>query len=140
MSFHEKSAWVMIVVLLFASALYASAVNSLSGSIGQLAPPLLPGLVAYTVVIVVLSIIGHIAIALLKPSEASDVVDERDRIVLDRAGHWSGIVLGVGVITGLGFYLFGYNGDLLFYTVFGSLVLAQMAEYAFQIALYRLAV
>ena len=49
-------------------------------------------------------------------------------------------VLGVGVVTSLGVYLLSPRGDLLFYLVFASLMLSNLAEYALQILFYRRAV
>ena len=37
----------------------------------------------------------------------------------------------------LGLYLVSYDGHLLFYAAFASLMIAQVMEYAFQILLYR---
>jgi hypothetical protein len=37
----------------------------------------------------------------------------------------------------LGLYLFSYDGNLLFYCVFGSLMISQLVEYGLQIVLYR---
>jgi len=137
MSFHEKSAWLMSVALLVGGYVYFSAVNTMSAELGALAPPILPLIVGYTAILIVIAIVGHIIIAVIKPSDADDTVDERDRVVLDRAGHWSGYVMGFGVISALGCYLFMYDGNLLFYTVFASVMLAQFAEYVLQIVFYR---
>lgn len=37
----------------------------------------------------------------------------------------------------LGLYLLSYDGDLLFYCVFASLMISQLVEYGVQIFLYR---
>lgn len=137
MPFHEKSAWTMAVTLTIGGILYFWAVASMSADLGKLAPPVLPTVVVYTGIIVVLAIIGHIAIAALSPREANAPADEREKKVVDRAAHLSGYVLGVGAIAALGLYLFTYDGNLMFYVVFASLMASQIAEYFCQIALYR---
>ena len=137
MPFHEKSAWTMAVTLTIGGILYFWAVASISADLGQLAPPVLPTVVVYTGIIVVLAIVGHIAIAALSPREANAPADEREKKVVDRAAHLSGYVLGVGAIAALGLYLFTYDGNLMFYVVFASLMASQIAEYLCQIALYR---
>jgi uncharacterized membrane protein (DUF485 family) len=137
MPFHEKSAWTMAVTLTIGGILYFVAVASMSAELGHLAPPILPTVIVYTGIIIVLAIIGHIVIAGLSPREANAPSDERDKKVVDRAGHWSGYVLGVGAIAALGLYLFTYDGNLMFYIVFGSLMASQIAAYLCQIALYR---
>jgi len=93
MSFHEKSAWLMSVALLAGGYVYFSGVKAMSAELGALAPPNLPLLLGYTAILVVIAVVGHIIIAIIKPSDADDTVDERDRVVLDRAGHWSGYVV-----------------------------------------------
>lgn len=140
MPFHEKSAWIMSLALLVCGAFYYQTVASMSAALGHLAPPILPTLVAYTIALIVIAVIGHILIAILSPDDANDAIDERDKKVINRAGHLSGYVLGAGVFVGLGLYLFTYDGNLMFYVVFGSLMLSQLAEYAVQIAMYRTSV
>lgn len=137
MSFHEKSAWVMAAVLLAGAGWYFNIVLRASEALGETAPPFLPVVVVYVIVIIVLSIFGHVLVALSKPSEAGGMMDERDRIIAGRAGSFSGLLLGLGVLAGLGVYLFRYDGNLLFHTVFGALMVAQLGEYGAKIALYR---
>lgn len=137
MAFQEKSAWIMAAALILTGIFYFSSVASMSSALGNLAPPNIPVLAVYTVLLAVLAISGHIAIALFAPKEANTVTDERERRIFERAGHWSGYIFGAGVILSLGLYLVFYDGNLLFYGVFGSLMLSQLAEYLIQIVLYR---
>ncbi|MEM7054750.1 MAG: hypothetical protein AAF446_09410 [Pseudomonadota bacterium] len=137
MAFHEKSAWIMTLALLIGGLFYFGLVVLISNEMQQLAPPLLPLIVIYTIIQIILAVVGHILIAIWTPKEANASLDERDRRINERAGHWSGYVIGIGVITSLGLYLFTRNGDLLFYAVFASLMLSALAEYASQIVLYR---
>ena len=80
---------------------------------------------------------GHIVIAATAPAEASATSDEREKRIDDRAAHLSGYVLGTGIVLALGLYLFTYDGNVMFYIAFGSLLLSQLAEYAVQIKLHR---
>ena len=137
MPFREKSAWLMLICLGLVSVAYAALVATMSNAVGQLVPPLIPLLVVFTVALVVLATGSHIVIAVLAPRDAAAPTDERDRSVSARAGTWSGYVFAAGVALALGLYLIVRNGDLLFYCVFGSWVLAQLSEYAFEIAFYR---
>lgn len=137
MAFQEKSAWVMVVALLLGGMSYFAAVNGLSAELGQLAPPVLPSILRYTMILIVVAVIGNIAIAIFTPKEANAPLDEREKSIMHRASHWSGYVLGAGVLVSLGFYLISHNGDMLFYGVFASLMISQLAEYVLQIALYR---
>jgi len=73
----------------------------------------------------------------MAPKEASAPADERERPLLDRAGHRSGLLLGTGAVASLLNFLQHGNGNLLFHMMMGSLILSQLAEYGFQIALLR---
>ena len=78
MPFQEKSAWVMSAALLIGGALYFGVVGAMSAAAGVLVRPLLPMIAVYTVLLVVLAIVGHIAIAVLSPKEANAPLDERE--------------------------------------------------------------
>ena len=137
MSFREKSAWLMAISLGLASIMYAVIVASMSRATGFLVPPLLPFAVVFTLVLAVMGTVGHIFIALLAPKDALAAIDERDRAIGVRARAWSSYVFATGVALALGHYLMVRNGDVLFYGVFSSWVLAQIGEYAFEIVFYR---
>jgi hypothetical protein len=139
MAFREKSAWIMALGMLLAGAFYFYSVARIWTETGQLPEPTLPLLIAYTVSIVVISVVGHIAIAIFAPKEADTPLDERERQIMIRSSHYSSIVLAIGLITSLGYYLALRDGDLLFYAVFASLMVCWIAEYVLQIVLYRTA-
>jgi uncharacterized membrane protein (DUF485 family) len=140
MPFQEKSAWIMSIILIVAGACYFSAVAAIGAQTGQMALPMMPLVIRYTVMVVVLSVVGQVAIAILSPKEANASLDERERQIVHRAGHYSSYFFAVGVVMSLGYYLFSHNGDLLFYTVFASLMVGHVVEYLNQILLYRTSV
>lgn len=137
MAFREKSAWIMVAALLVSGALYGQAVLSLSADLGGLVPPTLPLVVAYTIVLVGIAVAGHVVAGISAYREADGAMDERERRIVERAAHLSSYVLGAGVVLALGLYLFTQQGHLLFYLVFASLMLSNLAEYAVQIMLFR---
>jgi hypothetical protein len=137
MAFQEKSAWIMALTLLVTGIFYFGVVAVMSSAAGGLAPPNIPVVAVYTLFLVILAILGHIMIALLAPKDANAPTDERERRIFERASHGSGYVFGAGVIVSLGLYLVRYDGNLLFYGVFASLMLGQLSEYLAQIVLYR---
>ena len=137
MPFREKSAWIMSFALVLGTFFYFGAVLSIWREIGQIASPAVPLVVIFTVILIAIAIIGHIIIATFAPKDANAPMDEREREIFSRAGNLSSYVLGFGVITSLGHYLLLGSGDLLFYTVFASLIVAQIAEYLLQILIYR---
>lgn len=137
MPFNEKSAWIMSLALIVGGGGYFGTVWSLSDDAGVLAPPSLPAVVVYTVTLIVIAIIGHALIAIMNPREADDTIDERERRIIERSGHQSSYLLGAGVLVALVLYLISYDGSGLFYAVFASLMLAQVAEYVLRIYYYR---
>ena len=140
MAFYEKSALIMSFALLIGGIFYFSVVATMSGELGHLVPPMLPLVAVYTAILIAVAIAGHVAAAVMAPREANASPDERERQLAMRASHYSGLIFGAGVIVSLGFYLLSYDGHLLFYSVFGSLMISQLAEYGLQIVLYRTAV
>jgi hypothetical protein len=136
MSFREKSAWAMAVLTILAGLYYLNLLVAESRGLGAPAPP--AGIfVTYVVIVVIGSVAAQVALAISAPKDANAPADERERPVLQRAGNWSGVVLGLGTVTSLILYLQHGNGDLLFHCVLGSLIVSQVAEYGLQIALFR---
>ena len=136
MSFREKSAWLMAALMAVAGLYYLHSVRTVTLAIGETAPPV-PVLIGYVVLVVIASVFVQTVLALASPREANAPADERERLVRDRAGHWSGYVLAVGAAGSLWHFLVHGDGDMLFHLVVGSLILSQIADYAFQIALLR---
>lgn len=136
MSFRERSAWVMGAIMLIAGLNYLVRALTTARDLGWQAPPV-ELFVPLTMTVVVASIIAQIVLAVWMPKEAEAPADERERPLLDRAGNWAGFVLGFGAVAGLLNFLLHQDGLLLFHILLGSLILAQTAEYAFQIVLFR---
>lgn len=139
MPFNEKSAWVMSLALFVGGVLYFGLVVMASVELQELASPTLPLLAVYTLVLGLVAITGHVVAAVSAPGDASSELDERERDISTRASGLGNGVLAIGILGSLASYLLLGNGDLLFYLVFASLMLGQLAEYLRQVALYRLA-
>lgn len=140
MSFREKSAWVMLIALLVTGGLYLNAVWSGPTGPGLLAEPSVGMLAAFTVVLVLISIIGHVALAVLAPRDAAAGMDERDRLVTARASHSAYTGLTAGAILSLGAHLVTGSPTVLFHGVFISVLFGHITEYGTQALLYRRAV
>ena len=135
MTFREKSAWAMGALTLVTGVWWLRHTLALPTDAPALA--YLGPLVPYVLAVVVGSIAIQSALAVWMPREADSPADERERPLIDRAGNWSGVVLGVAMVTGAIQYLTTGQGGVLFQWVIGGLILSQLAEYAFQIALFR---
>jgi hypothetical protein len=138
MSFREKSAWAMTLVMTLAGVYYLHLITKASAALGASPPPAI--VIPYIILIVIASIVAQSSIAISSPAEANAPADERERLVQHRAGNWSGIVLSVCIVTALGHFLAYADGNMLFHLIMGSMMVAQIAEYIFQIALFRLRV
>lgn len=129
MSFREKSAWAMALVTGIAGLWY---LNTLVALGADATPAPLGLLIRYVIVIVVASVAAQVTLAILTPTEAEAPADERERLVLDRAGSQAGDVLAFGLLVSLGWFLMERDGNLLFHMAFFSLIVAQTVQYLLQ--------
>lgn len=137
MSFREKSAWGMGLVLTAGAIFYFNKVVGLSEVLGRTAPPIIGIVIAYVIFIVIASVIVMSVLAGAAGKEADAPADEREKIIADKAGHWSGYVLAIPALGALWHYSVNLDGNMLFHLIFLSLMLSQISEYAFQIFLFR---
>lgn len=137
MSFQEKSAWVMCIALIVSGAFYAWTVVAIAQVAQVIPPPNGVGIVIGIIIIVAIAIFGHAVAALGNPADANASEDERDRLVVWRAGNLSGLLLGVVCMTSLIAFAVWGSGNLLFHMIVAGMVLSQLAEYALTIWYYR---
>ena len=135
MSFREKSAWLMAGLMTLAGLYYLHIVRQASQALGETAPPAI--VMMFVILIVVGSVVAQIVLVVSSPKEANAAADERERTVQQRAASWSGLVLATGAVGSLGHYLVHADGNMLFHLIMASLIVAQIAEYAFQLLLLR---
>jgi hypothetical protein len=91
----------------------------------------------FVIGVILFSIAAQVVLAAMSPREASNPVDERERLVMQKAANFSSYVLATGVIAGLGIFMVQEAGMQLFHIVLVSLILAKIAEYGAQIFLLR---
>lgn len=137
MSFREKTAWVMLILLTLAGGFYAWEVMGHAIAINGAPPPSLKLAFVYVAIVIIGSVIGLSGLGISEPDEANAPADERERVIIDRAGNWSGYVLAAGAIIGVLHYWSQGDANLMFHVVVAGLMLSQIAEYAFQIFFYR---
>ncbi|MEQ8434748.1 MAG: hypothetical protein RIA71_10945 [Oceanicaulis sp.] len=109
MSFQEKSNLAMLAILTLVFGWYFGVVVPPFFALEVAPPAAAVGglLIALTVFLVVLSIIAHILLAALAPSQAG-ASDERDRTIETRADARSAYVVGFGAVMTLGLLTFGF--------------------------------
>lgn len=131
MSFREKSAWAMALVTGIAGLWYLNILVTLAGGAADTPAPL-GLLIRYVIVTIVASVVAQVTLAVITPTEAEAPADERERLVLDRAGSQAGDVLAFGVLVSLGWFLIERDGNLLFHMAFLSLIAGQTVQYLLQ--------
>lgn len=133
MSFREKSAWAMGAVMLVTGLLYLQIAlrHTEPGSTD------IHDLVHWVILVIIGSIVVQTVLAIASRKEAKQPADEREKLAIYRAGNWSGVVMAVAAISAALNYLVHGNGDILLHSVIGALIVAQFADYAFQILFFR---
>lgn len=137
MTFQEKSAWVMCLALGISGAFYGLMVSGAAQALQAPPPPNAVGMSIAVIIIVAIAIFGHAVAALGNPADANAPEDERDRLVVWRAGNLSGLLLGVFCFTSIIAYAVLQSGNIMFHTIVAGLVISQLAEYALTIWYYR---
>ena len=137
MSYREKSAWALLVLLLLAGGFYAWEVGGVWLATGDAPKPSFKLAAVYVGIVVIGIIISQSSLAVSSSDEADMPADEREDIAIQKAGNISGIVLAFGAIAGaIHFYEYD-DGRLMFHIVVGSLMISQIVEYALQIWYFR---
>ncbi|ATZ73139.1 hypothetical protein CWC33_05250 [Idiomarina sp. X4] len=136
MAFKEKSAWLMLFATLVVGLYMTYTVVQTYLELQQV-PTVLPVFIKLTVTLIILSVIGQIVLAIANRKQAEQKADEREKVFIRRGQAVAGGVLAVGVVVSLIHFLFLSDGNLLFYSCLLSLVVAQIVEYAVQIASFR---
>ena len=142
MSFHEKSAWGSLVIVLVAFGGYAAA-QFVTGAAGS--PQATATVLLGVVVVVVVAEVGyHIVIALPLARHPEDgEADERDRLVAWRAESGGGLVLGCFVVVAIGDIVIreaffpADRGLQSAHLLLAGLVLAEVVTDVYRIVLYR---
>jgi hypothetical protein len=131
MSFREKSAWICTVAIVLVYGFCGWAV--LHGPLTKIGAVLL--LIVSSVLMTVITAVGHIAVAIGRRMERPD---ERDNLIAMRSGRYGYYTLAFGV-WGL-FYLALASPEpaILAYAALGVFVLAELARFASQLVMYRL--
>ena len=137
MSFGEKGNWLYLVVTAVTFAVYVVIVLGRAGD-ASLPEVRYESTMLWAIGFTVgLNVLGSIAIAIAKPSEA-DTTDERDKTI-DRFGDYvGGIVLGIGMLGPLGLALADADSFWIANTIFTVFVLSILVSSIVKIFGYRL--
>ncbi|WP_395647789.1 hypothetical protein [Terricaulis sp.] len=132
MAVREIVAWVMVALFGGAGAFcFASILGA-----GLAAPPQKSAIVAAVVTVTGAGVL-EVALAIFFPRQSGAPPDERERLIVARAGHWAGLAFLFGVLPALGHYAVNGDGNIMFNVIALSLFASGVAEYGSQIILFR---
>jgi hypothetical protein len=137
MSFREKSAWIILITIVFVSLLYILHLPQP----WTLSPT--PNLFLFHVLLlsvgtfVLLTVIGHVVIAVRAPREALAPKDERERLIDLKATRLAAYVYAFLSLGSIALIHHGANQIGLAYCMLASFVIAEIVNYAARIVYYR---
>ena len=136
MSFQEKSRWIALVANLIAWGWYFVTLARLPAGLPD-ERGLLGLMVPIFVAVAIINIVGHIVVAVLKPSEATSELDEREKAIASRAAAIGYTVLCVGIAVALGATLWFWTVFYAVNAVMFAFILAECVRYGVEIAAFR---
>jgi hypothetical protein len=132
MAVREIVAWIMVALF---GVVGAFCLASIFGA-GLAAAPQKSVIVA-AVFTVTGVIVLEVALAIFFPRQSGAPPDERERLIVARAGHWAGLAFLFGVLPALWHYAVHGDGNVMFNVILLSLFVSGVAEYGSQIILFR---
>jgi hypothetical protein len=136
MSFEEKGTWVYLAVTIGTYGAYLAVILGRADGI-PLAEVSYVSTMLWTIGIAIgLSIVGHIAVAIAKPSEA-DKKDVRDKDINRYGEYVGGIVLGVGMVVPFGLALAEAKHFWIANAMYAAFVLSALVSTPVKLVAYR---
>lgn len=132
MSVREIIAWVMVALFGAVGAVCLNAILGAGFGVSPQQTVIEAAGFAVTAVVVL-----EIALAIFFPKQSGAPPDEREQLIVARAGHWSGLVFLFGVLPALGHYAVHSDGNIMFNVIVLSLFASGIVEYGSQILLFR---
>lgn len=132
LSFREKSLWLMLASLAGGFALYAASVWT--ADVPNVLPQHVAAFAAMVVLLVVVQVVGHAAIALL---DRRTETDERDRLIELKGTRVGAYVLATGVFLALCVALMTQGNFVFTHVLLAFWVFAQLADIVTQLVLQR---
>ena len=136
MSFEEKSTWAVLITFILVYGWYFFEVSArlITGDVAGVEYKSLMGVTV--VMLIVISIVTHIAITVMAPDE-SDKADERDREINLRGEYLGGFIVSVAALLGIGLALLELTHFWIANALLLGLVIAEIVTDCTKIFLYR---
>jgi hypothetical protein len=133
-SFEERSVWIQLIsMLLVLGGYFVVAGQMLAAGVTAL-PAYVPVFVAAVILMVIVIVAGHVAVAL---ASRPDGRDERDRLISWRAESNSGWLVATGVLTGISAMIVAVPNVWVAHLLLLSLFLAEVLKLVLQLVYYR---
>jgi len=136
MSFEEKGTWVYLVVNVVTYAAYLSIILRRAENIPLTEVSYVSTMLWAIGIAIALSIVGHIAVAIAKPSEA-DKRDVRDKDINRFGEYVGGIVLAVGMLVPFGVAMAEFDHFWIANGMYAAFVLAGLVGPIVKLVAYR---
>jgi len=136
MSFEEKGTWVYLVVNVVTYAAYLSIILRRAENIPLTEVSYVSTMLWAIGIAIALSIVGHIAVAIAKPSEA-DKRDVRDKDINQFGEYVGGIVLAVGMLVPFGVAMAEFDHFWIANGMYAAFVLAGLVGPIVKLVAYR---
>ena len=136
MSFEEKGTWVYLVVNVVTYAAYLSIILRRAENIPLTEVSYVSTMLWAIGIAIALSIVGHIAVAIAKPSEA-DKRDVRDKDINRFGEYIGGIVLGVSMLAPFGLAMAEGDHFWIANAIYLAFVLSALTGSVVKIVAYR---
>ena len=136
MSFQEKSRWIALLANLVAWGWYFLTLARLPAGLDD-ERGLLGLMVPVFIAVAIINIVGHMIVAVLKPSEARSELDEREKAIARHAAAVGYTVLCVGIAVAMGATLWFWTALYAVNAVMFAFILAECVRYGVEIAAFR---
>lgn len=145
MSFHEKSNIAMLAAVVLVYGWYFMQMIAIAGhapveeevvAFGTIAPKL----TITVILIVVISIVAHVAIAVYEKQaygQVDDKMDERDRLIELRGESRGGVIVSLSVLIAIGMLLIGNGTFWVANTLLAFLVVSEIVKGVSKLIDYR---
>jgi hypothetical protein len=136
MSFEEKGTWVYAVVTVSTYVAYLTIILGRAESVPLTEVSYVSTMLWTIGIAVALSVVGHIAVAISKPSEANKS-DARDKEIYRFGEYIGGIAVAVGMLVPLGLTMAEFDYFWIANTIFLVFVLSAITSSIVKIVAYR---
>lgn len=136
MSFEEKGTWVYLVVTLGTYLAYVGIILGRADGAPLTEVPYVATMLWTVGIAVALSILGYIAVAIAKPSEA-DKSDARDRDIKRFGEYVGGTVLGIAMVLPLGLAMAEVDPFWIANAMYAAFTLSALVGTCVRLVAYR---